>query len=288
MDEVKKYVCTSEDLDKLLPEPLKGKFQSLFADNWRLCYVPRKEYEDEYANRHHGQRIERLPNETDEEWKDRRRTELQPIKQELEEAKFKNFFAQFGIDYDNPTVRDAVAFDLVKLDDSDEDNIGSVSNDRVYTYEERKNYSPMEYERYLLNKNFRINLVNLEPDWSNISYKDDEGNEPKKKRTILKVFQGIRISKTLLEYFKKVMDRGSVSDDIYVPFTNANDFSAEVALIPNTHPDFRPITSKAYYDTKWAQYKSLLKEYGIIAISTFALVDPKKDKNHTGEYLVKI
>lgn len=243
MDEVKKYVCTSEDLDKLLPDgrdnlpDLKKQFQDLFSSNWRLNY---------------------------------------------KDTSPSDVFAQFGIDYGNPTVRDAVAFDLVKLDDD------SVSNDRVYTYEERKDYSPMEYERYLLNKNFRINLVNLEPDWSNISYKDDEGNEPKKKRTVDKVFQGIRISKTLLEYFKKVMDKGSVSDDIYVPFTNANDFSAEVALIPNTHPDFRPITSRAYYDTKWAQYKRLLKEYGITAISTFALVDPKKDKNHTGEYLVKI
>ena len=73
-----------------------------------------------------------------------------------------------------------------------------------------------------------------------------------------------------------------------MPFTNANDFSIEVALIPNTHPDFRQITSRAYYDTQWAKYKRLLKSYGISAISTFALVDPKKDKNHTGEYLVKI
>lgn len=55
----------------------------------------------------------------------------------------------------------------MKLDDD------SVSNDNIYTYEERKNYSPMEYERYLLNKNFRINLVNLDPDWSNISYGDE-------------------------------------------------------------------------------------------------------------------
>ena len=55
----------------------------------------------------------------------------------------------------------------MKLDDD------SVSNDNIYTYEEHKNYSPMEYERYLLNKNFRINLVNLDPDWSNISYGED-------------------------------------------------------------------------------------------------------------------
>ena len=70
------------------------------------------------------------------------------------------FLQKFGIDLDNPTVRDAVAFDLVKLDD------GSVSNDSIYTYDEHKNYSPREYERYLLNKNWRTHLVNLDPDWS--------------------------------------------------------------------------------------------------------------------------
>ena len=170
----------------------------------------------------------------------------------------------------------------MKLDDD------SVSNDNIYTYEERKNYSPMEYERYLLNKNFRINLVNLDPDWSNISYGDDGQDDKQRRRTVDKVYQGPRISKTLLEYFASVVDNGSVSDDIYVPFTNANDFSVEVSLVPNTHPDFRQITSRAYYDAKWAQYKRLLAKFNISAISTFALVDPKKDKNHTGGYLVKI
>ena len=38
MGEQKKYICTSKDLDKLLPEPLKEEFQSLFSDNWRLSY----------------------------------------------------------------------------------------------------------------------------------------------------------------------------------------------------------------------------------------------------------
>lgn len=74
------------------------------------------------------------------------------------------FLEQFGIDFEHPTVRDAVAFDLVKLDDE------SVSNDSTYTYGEHVGYSPMEYERYLLHKNFRINLVNLDPDWSSITY----------------------------------------------------------------------------------------------------------------------
>ena len=38
MGEQKKYICTSKDLDKLLPESLKEEFQSLFSDNWRLSY----------------------------------------------------------------------------------------------------------------------------------------------------------------------------------------------------------------------------------------------------------
>ena len=100
----------------------------------------------------------------------------------------------------------------------------------------------------------------------------------------------------MLEYFASVMDNGGTTVHpetgeqykLYIPFTTANDFSIEVALIPNTHPDFRQITSRAYYDMQWAKYKRMLKSYGITAISTFALVDPEKDKNHTGEYLVKI
>ena len=112
-----------------------------------------------------------------------------------------------------------------------------------------------------------------------------------------KVYQGPRISKTLLEYFASVMDNGGTTVypeegepyELYVPFTNANDFSVEVSLMPNTHPDFRKITSRSYYDSDWKKYREILwKRYRISNISTFALVDPKKDKNHTGEYLVKI
>lgn len=98
----------------------------------------------------------------------------------------------------------------------------------------------------------------------------------------------------MLEYFSRVMrNHGTkivvdgVEQDMYVPITNANDFSTEVALIPNTHPDFRQITSRAYYDMKWAQYKRLCAKYGFTNIATFALVDANKDKNHTGKYLVK-
>ena len=70
----------------------------------------------------------------------------------------------------------------MKLDDD------SVSNDSIYTYEEHKNYSPMEYERYLLNRNYRINLVNLAPDWSNISYGKNGKDGTKRRRTVEKVY----------------------------------------------------------------------------------------------------
>jgi hypothetical protein len=289
MDEPTKYVCTVEDLDLLLDDDLKRQFQDLFSNNWRLRYVSTKECEKVYEERT-GQEIIRDPGESDEEWKQRRKSLLNPIMQELGGKRLLEFFEQFGINIEHPTVRDAVAFDLVKLDDD------SVSNDRVYTFEERKNYSPMEYERYLLHKNFRINLVNLDPDWSNITYANKEvnGYDPvldadytviSRRRTVDKVFQGPRLSSTLLDYFSKVSENDG--SEIYIPFTNANDFSMEVSLIPNTHPDFRQITSRAYYDTKWAQYKRLCQKYGFTNIATFALVDAKKDKNHTGEFLVK-
>lgn len=76
----------------------------------------------------------------------------------------KEVLARYGIDLEHPTVRDAVAFDLVKLDN------GSVSNDSVYTFSENRNYSSWELDRFLLNRNFRINLMHLEPEWSSITY----------------------------------------------------------------------------------------------------------------------
>ena len=69
---------------------------------------------------------------------------------------------------------------------------------------------------------------------------------------------------------------------------NSNDFGVEVSLISNTHPDFPPITSRAYYDTKYIDYIELFKKNNIKMISTFALVDSEKDKNHTGKFLVKV
>ena len=207
--------------------------------------------------------------------------------------------ARYGIDFDRPTVRDAVAFDLVKLD------VPSVSNLPDYTSGEHIGYSIHEYERYLLNRNFRIHLVNLEPEFSNITYskmKDADGNIPsERKRTVDCMYQGVKMSDSLLGYFESVFNEcvdggnGSVRqnwsvDDLYVPFTNANDFTTETALVPNTHPDFRPITSRAYYDRKYIQYHGRLDHFGIRSISTFALVDeaPGKGKNHVGRYLVKV
>ena len=190
-----------------------------------------------------------------------------------------DFLSGFGIDFDNPTVRDAVAFDLVKLDD------GSVSNDTVYTYPEHINYSPSEYERFLLNRNFRINLVNLETEWSSIGQIGTD--VPLVRRTIDRTYQGVRFSETLLGYFSQVMDNGT-AEGIYCPVTTERDFWTEVSLIPNTHWDFPAITSRAYYDMKYLEYKKMLGEFGITAISSFALVDPSKDKNHTGWYRIKV
>ena len=204
------------------------------------------------------------------------------------------FLSRLGIEIDCPTVRDAVAFDLVKLDD------GSVSNNSEYTFEDHVKYSTLEYERYLLHKNFRVNLVDLEPEWTRVKYKgrEDGEDELKKVRTVEKMYQGARLSTTLLGYFKEVFDKAfdgngkAIRDfnfsSIYVPFTNANDFTTEVSLVPNTHPDFRAVTSRAYYDMKYKQYRKQLARHGIFAISSFALVDQGKDKNHTGQYLVKL
>ena len=62
------YVCKVEDLDKLLPGDRHGglvkEFINLFSNNWRLRYVPRKEYWEE---------VPKDPDDTDEEWKNKRR-----------------------------------------------------------------------------------------------------------------------------------------------------------------------------------------------------------------------
>jgi len=94
----------------------------------------------------------------------------------------------------------------------------------------------------------------------------------------------------MLGYFDEILNRGadeSISD-IYVPFTNANDFTTEVSLIPNTHSSLKSITSRAYYDMKYRKYRGLLKKHNILHIATFALVDPDRDKVHLGQYLVKV
>lgn len=143
-------------------------------------------------------------------------------------------------------MRDAIAVDLVKLDDD------SVSNDSIYTAEEHIEWSPMEYERYLLHKNFRIHLVNLEPEWSNLNY--EQSTAPTEKRTWERMYQGMKISEELARYFYNVF-ASSESEYVYVPTTNANDFYSEVALVPNTHPDFKPISTRAFYDKEWMKYK---------------------------------
>jgi hypothetical protein len=77
-------------------------------------------------------------------------------------------------------------------------------------------------------------------------------------------------------------------EQIYVPFTNANDFRIEFQLIPNTHPDCPAITTRAYYDREYSRYFGTLLERGFNYVSTYAVVDPSRYKTHTGDFLVKI
>lgn len=121
----------------VLPDEVKSRFQSLFFDppTQSQPMKPRKDvWRLAYGKTTNTERINKVD----------------------------KFLNRYGIDYKHPTVRDAVAFDLIKLED------GSVSNDRDYQYSEHIGYSESEYERFLLNKNFRINLINLDTDWSSI------------------------------------------------------------------------------------------------------------------------
>ena len=192
----------------------------------------------------------------------------------------KDYLAPYGIDFYNPTFRDAVALDLVKLVDDD-----SVSNDYIYLANEHRWWSPMEYERWLMHRNYRINLVNLAPDFSNITYTKSETSDTR--RTIDYMYQGIKMSSTLLSFFSNLLG-GMAGEDVYSPVLNANDFSAEISLVPNTHTNFREVVTRAYYDRKYMDYRALMESFNISNIATFALVDPSKDKNHTGWFLVKV
>jgi hypothetical protein len=256
-----KYLCVKGDLDKLLPNELKLKFWGLFYDTSAIEDLDNVE-------------LGNLPHRKDA-WRMFYKG-MTPSK----------FLQRYGIDIKNPTVRDAVVFDLVKLDED------SVSNDTEYTFEEHVEYSTREYDRYLLNKNYRVNLVNLEKEWSSIHYKVSDSTQLK--RTVDRVYQGIKMSENFLRFFNDVFvewfgrNANQELSNVYVPFTNANDFYAEVSLIPNTHPRFRAISSRAYYDKEYRKYKELMRKWRIDAISTFALVDPSKDKTHTGWYRVKV
>lgn len=126
----KKYVCVNDDLNKFMNDELKFKFWGLF-------------YDVKDGKRTRSKRAWRMF------WNGNT-----PEK----------FFARLGCDFNRPTVRMGVAFDLIKLDDD------SVSNDREYTFREYEQYSIEECERLCLNRNFRINLVNLAPEWTILHY----------------------------------------------------------------------------------------------------------------------
>ena len=89
-------------------------------------------------------------------------------------------------------MRLGVALDLIKLDDS------SVSNDSEYHYGELETMSPHEIDRFILHRNFRINLVNLDYEYTNVKYKD---GDVKKVRTVDRWYQGARLSDTYLQFF---------------------------------------------------------------------------------------
>ena len=158
-------MCGVSGLDSPLPEPLKTEFRNLFygADGGKNPSAWRLFYGGRDPERY--------------------------------------FMDRFHISLSKPTIRDAVALDLVKLDDD------YASNDYVYTSSEHVDYSVYEYERFLLHRNFRVNLVNLEPEWSDIRHRnDEEGKERKHVRTVDRVYQGVRLSKTLMGYFKEILD----------------------------------------------------------------------------------
>lgn len=139
-----KWVCGVDDLNKLLPKELKQEFQKMF-------YTPL----DSTSSGLLDSSTSALLDSTGSTLIQRKEAWRMFYKGNTP----RKFLSRLGIDIDNPTVRDAVAFDLVKLDD------GSVSNDSEYTYREHVRWSPSEYDRFLLHKNYRINLVNLEPEW---------------------------------------------------------------------------------------------------------------------------
>lgn len=122
-------ICKVGDLDKPLDDDLKKKFKGLFygEDGEPLPIAWRMFYDGNTPEK---------------------------------------FFGELGIDIDHPRFRDAVAFDLVKLDDSDSDDIGGVSNDWDCEYLKHLGYSPMEYERMLLHRNYRTNMVHSEPEFT--------------------------------------------------------------------------------------------------------------------------
>lgn len=155
-------------------------------------------------------------------------------------------------------MRDAVAVDLVKLED------GSVSNKSEYEFWEIGDCLEHEHEIRFLNRNFRINLVDTEfltiRQVSDVAEEDDKQTENRLNANY--AYQGLRFSKTILGYFKSLFDGFFNSDGsmkgktaelgkTYVPFTNANDIDLEVAAIPNIYENFPKEVSLDYYHEKW-------------------------------------
>ena len=105
------------------------------------------------------------------------------------------------MDFDKPTVRDAVSVGLVKLDD------GSVSNSKEYVGEDEQKNTNLEWERRILNQNYRINLFQDHPEYSNVHYMNSEDPTVTiRKKVEEQVYQGVRLSNSMLNFFDDVFD----------------------------------------------------------------------------------
>lgn len=165
-DIIKKYVCKNGELNNSLPDELAAKIRGLFYSDYKES-APKTPLPRAWRMFHGG---------------------ISP----------KRYFNHLGIDLKHLTMRDAVALDLVKLEDD------SVSNDYEYTFKDKQTYSREDFDRCLLHRNFRINLVRLEPENANITYGSD--GKTKTKKTMDAVYLGLVLSDTILGYFASLFN----------------------------------------------------------------------------------
>lgn len=246
------HVCQRSDLDLLLDEGLRREFQSVFYD-----------FDQE------GNRTPRS-----DSWRLFRGTAPERV------------LGGLGVDFERPTVRDAVALGLVKLDDP------SVSNEfhyvlRTHRASEVSCASPSELERLLLNRNHRLNLPRMEGLNRKVRCSYVLGGTPRVCEEISAAYLGVRLSDHLLDYVGLVLDQAfSEAGRPVRPFVpSSRDVQVLTALVPNTDPDLAPTVFRSRFDQEWVEWKARLAQRNIYGISTYALVDPTRQKLHTGRFL---